>query len=182
MRTMLKSLTVLLLAAMPILASAQGLQALKDLRTVTEVEINDGAMKLSVFSLPEDGQKHYYLSVGKMGLGNEVVQVQVDPLSVLYIPLGDTLKDAMATLEEMKGLFKKDVGESIVTEGCLTPVYPKTDSFEPVTVSHYRPLLTHQLEFRIDREKYLLVTHIDRSDFNSIVSGVKFYSKLHPKE
>ena len=182
MRTILRSASVLLLALMPVLAAAQDGKLFRDIRVVTEFEINDGAARYSVFNMPTEGQNHYYLTAGKMGLGNEVVQVQVDPLSELYIPLGGTLNEAMAVLEEMKGLLKKDVGASMVTEGCLTPVYPSEDNIETVTVTHARPILAHQLEFKIDRERYLLITYINKSDFNSIVSGVKFYRKLHPKE
>lgn len=182
MKKALRFFAVVLLAVLPFVASAQNNKIFREVKQLADVELNGGDAHIYVISLPEDGRDHYYLSVGRMSLGNEVVQVQVDPLSVLYIPLGDSLKDALAKLEEMKALLKKEVGSSIETPGCLCVAYPSDENPEAVTVSHYRPLLEHQLEFRIDRENYILAAFIGGSDFKSLVSSVKFYKRLHPKE
>lgn len=176
----MKSLVVLLIAFMPVFASAQN-SLFRQTKVVAQFEINDGANTLMVFSMPEDGQDHYYLSVGKLALGNEIVQVEVNPVSVLFVYLGDTLEDAQAKLEEIKALCKKPVGETLEVQGSLAVGYPDKD-LEAVSVIHQKPILEHKLEFRITRENYILTTYIARSDFNSLAGSLKFYRKLHPKE
>ena len=36
----------------------------------------------------------YYLEVGNMGVGGEVIQINFDPVFVLFIPLGSTIEEA----------------------------------------------------------------------------------------
>lgn len=181
MKSMFKSLAVLLLALMPVLASAQDNKFFKPIMTITEIEINDGALTLSVFSMPEDGQDHYFVSLGTLGIGDDIIQVNIDPVSELYIPLGDTLEEAQAKLEEIKDITKQPVGASMETLGTLSAGYPDKDR-ETVVVTHRKPLLQHLIEFAIHRNGYIRATYISKSEFGSLVSGVKFYRKLHPKE
>ena len=53
---------------------------------------------------------------------------------------------------------------------------------ETVKISFRRPLLSKLLEFSLEREGYIRSAHIGKSDFGSLVRGVKFYHKLHPKK
>ena len=135
-----------------------------------------------VFDQPVDGQHHYYLSVGHLGFGDEVVQVLFDPIFELFIPLGDTLDEAIATMESLKALFKEKPGTVMEVEGCLAFGFPNSDKLEKVTVTYRKLLLSKNLMFSVEREGYIRATYVARSEFNSLVSGVKFYKKLHPKE
>lgn len=181
MKAMIKSLAVLLLAIIPFVSSAQNSKLFRETRVIHELQINDGQADYEVISLPENGQDHFFLSVGTLGIGDDIIQFDFDPVSVLFIPLGDTLADAQAKLEEIQALGKKPVGESIEIPGCLAVAYPN-DQRENVIITHVKPLLQHQFEFKIRRESHIRATYVARSDFGSIVSGVKFYRKIHPKE
>ena len=121
---------------------------------LVEVEINEGETVLEVFNSPVEGQNHYYLSVGHLGVGDEVIQVQVDPLFELFIPLGDTLAEVMERLQALQDLFKGAPGNSIV----------------------------RMLEFSVEREGYIRSTHISKMDFGSIVTSMKLHRKIHPDD
>ena len=66
------------------------------------------------------------------------------------------------------------------TTGNLSPTFPK-DSLEPVRVVYRKLLISKMLEFSVTREGYTRATSVQRSDFNSLVSSLKFYKKLHKK-
>lgn len=177
---MKKALCILSLFAWAFVAFAQNNRIPQRLE-LAQIEVNDGQTSLEVFDMPKDGQHDYYLSVGTLGIGDEVVQVQFDPLFELFIPLGDTLEEAMETLQFMQQLFKTDPGTAIEVDGCLAPGVPN-DKTEVARVTYRKNLLTHLLEFSLEREGYIRATHIPRSDFNSLITSMNLYRKIHPNE
>jgi len=148
---------------------------------LVEVDINEGETVLEIFNSPVEGQNHYYLSVGHLGIGDEVVQLRFDPLFELFLPLGDTLAEAMERLQTLQNLYKEAVGTSIVIDGNLAAGFPN-DKLEPVTVTLRKPLLTRMLEFSVEREGYIRSTHVSRMDFGSIVTSMKLHRKIHPND
>ena len=78
-----------------VVAFAQG-SILKQTLEIAEVEINDGEVSLSVFDMPEEGQHQYFLCVGTLGIGDDFIQLQIDPVFQLFLPLGNTLEEAQA--------------------------------------------------------------------------------------
>jgi hypothetical protein len=145
------------------------------------VEIEANGTQIEVFNLPIDGDNNYYLSVGTLGIGDETVQVQFDPLFELFIPLGETLEEAAETLQFMQQLFKTEIGTAIEVDGCLAAGIPN-DKTEIARVTYRKSMLTHLLEFSLEREGYIRATHIPRSEFNSLISSLNVYRKLHPNE
>ena len=136
---------------------------------------------LEVFNMPEDGLNHYYLSVGHLGIGDNIVQFNIDPVFELFIPLGDTVAEALERLQGMQALFKGPKNGSIELEGCLAAAFPN-DNMEKVTVTFQKVLLSKMLAFSVQRGEYIRATHIPKSQFNSLVRSLKFYRKIHPKE
>jgi len=182
MKLFRKAITVLLLAALPVLASAQQTKIPQRLELIEiETDGNGTVENFEVFNMPKDGVNQYFLSVGHLGFGDEIIQIQFDPLYELFIPLGNTVTEALASLKEMQKLFKAPKGTSMEVEGSLALAFPN-DNREPVTVTHRRFLLTRMLEFSVQREGYIRAAHLNKSDFNALVNGVKLYGKLHPKE
>lgn len=185
-----KILTQVLLAAMMIVggiafpqrASAQ-LSKIPQRNSIVTIEHETGLEEtFEVFDAPKDGIHHYWLTVGHLGFGDEVFQVYFDPAFELFIPLGDNLTDALKTMEELQALFKSPKGTSIETEGCLSVGIPKEAKLETVKVAYHKPLITKILEFSVQREGYIRSAQVGKDDFGSLVRGVKFYYKLHPKE
>ena len=66
-------------------------------------------------------------------------------------------------------------------DGCLSLANP-SESMEPVTVTSRRFIISRLLEFSVKRDEFIRATHIPRSDFNSLVTTVKLYQKIHPNE
>lgn len=162
-------------------AQTQG-SILRQTLEIAEVEINDGQVSLSVFNMPEDGQNHYYLCVGTLGIGDDFVQLQIDPLFQLFIPLGETLAEAQAKLEGYKALAKEPAGTEEETVGCLALGNPSTGTLEPVYVTSRRFLAQKLVEFSVHRNGYVRATHVGRSDIGSLLVAVKLYRKIHKNE
>jgi len=148
---------------------------------LVQLEDDNGSTELEVFNMPEEGQNHYFLSVGHLGIGDDIIQFNIDPIFELFIPLGDTVSDALVKLQEFQGLFKGMPGDCLETEGCLSAAFPKGE-LEPVQVAYRKLILSRMLEFSVQRGDYIRSTTIPRASFNSMISSLKFYQKLHPNE
>lgn len=182
MNAIKKTIAVLFLAAIPFLSSAQKSKIPQRNEIITVTSGEEGVEEtLEVFNMPEGDKNNYFLSVGHLGFGDEVVQVLFDPIFELFIPLGETLEEAQETLLKLQALYKEAPGTSIETEGCLAFGFP-TEKRETVKVTYRKRLLSKQLEFTLEREGYIRSAYVNKSDFGAIVSGVKFYRKIHPKQ
>lgn len=188
MNTLKKSLFALLLAAMPVIAFAQDAENKSVLRPrmeISRIETETGDIRcttLEVFYMNDESPRQYYLSVGNLGIGGDLIQIQFDPLYELFIPLGGNLEEALEKLNEIKALYKRPKLSQMEVPGCLCALYPDSSKLEPVTLTYRKVLLTKTMEFSVQRDNYLRVTYVPKIDFSSLVSGVKIYKKLHPKE
>ena len=70
---MKRLVSIVLVLMWAVAAFAQG-SILKQTLEIAEVEVDDGDVTISVFNMPEEGQNQYYLCVGTLGIGNDVVQ------------------------------------------------------------------------------------------------------------
>lgn len=182
MNSIAKTLTTLLLAALPFLCPAQISKIPQRLEIVSvDLEVAGIEENLEVFNMPTDSLNNYYLSVGHLGIGDNVIQINFDPLFELFIPLGNTLDEALEYLQKLQELYNQPKGTSMEIEGCLAVGVPN-EKLEKVKVTFQKVLFTKLLAFSIEREEYVRATHIPKSEFNSAVRGVKFYKKLHPGE
>ena len=178
----MKRLFVLLFVmAWSLAAYAQG-SVLKQTLEIAEVEINDGEVSLSVFDMPEEGVHQYFLCVGTLGIGDDFIQVQIDPVFQLFLPLGGTLEEAQAKLESFKEIANEPSGTEMETVGTLALANPSTGDIEPVYVASRRFIFQRLVEFSVKRNGYVRATHIGRSDLGTLITGVKIYRKIHPNE
>ena len=167
-------------------AIAQGIPQRLELVTV-DLELGDEGSFLSteenleVFNMPIDGVNHYYLSVGHLGIGDDIIQFNIDPIYELFIPIGDTVAESMEYLEKLQTLFKGERGDSMEIEGCIAAAFPN-DKLETVKVTYQKALLTNVLEFSVERQGYVRATHIPKSQFKALIRSLKIYRKLHKKE
>lgn len=178
----MKKIVNLILALLLTSAAFAQSPILKQTLEIAEVEINDGAISLSVFDMPEEGQHHYFLCVGTLGIGDDFIQLQIDPLFQLFITLGDTLEESIAKLEEFKEIAKQPAGTEMETIGTLALANPYTGQNETVYVTSRRFLTQKLAEFSVKRNGYIRATHIGRSDLGALITTVKIYKKIHPKE
>ncbi|MBR4755823.1 MAG: hypothetical protein IK076_02675, partial [Bacteroidales bacterium] len=154
---MKRIISLVLVLAWSVVAFAQG-SVLKQTLEIAEVEINDGDVSLSVFDMPEEGQHQYFLCVGTLGIGDDFIQLQIDPVFQLFIPLGNTLIEAQAKLEEFKAIAKKRPGTGMETVGTLALANPSTGELEPVFVTSRRLLTQKLIEFSVKRNGYIRAT------------------------
>ena len=162
--------------------SAQVLQKASQRMELATVETEIGGYEtaeMEVFRMYDTGT--YWLSVGHLGIGSDLVQLQFDPLFELFIPLGDSLEEALAKMKELQAFYKKPRLSTMEVQGCLAAMYPG-DNFEPVTVTSRRLLGAKILSFSVQREDLVRATYITKVDFGSLVFSLKSYKALHPKE
>ena len=172
------SLFVALICTAGLFAQSSKLPVVKEI--VSIVNENTG-QTVEIVNIPVDGINRYYLHVGNMGIGDKVVQIDLDPVYRLYIPLGNNITEAVAAMNELKTLYKEPKGTMREIQGSFKPFFPKEET-ETVQVYRHQPLLTNQLQFVIERDGYERVAYLDKSDFNSLLSGLKTYGRLHRKE
>ena len=146
---------------------------------LSTVKIGGTDVNLEVLKMDDNGK--YYLSVGKLGIGDDIVQFRIDPISELFIPLGSTLEEAQDKLEAIQDAYNQEPDESSENQGCLCVLYPE-DEFETVYLTPRKVLFGKVLEFSVQRGDLVRATHIARSNFNSLVGSFKIYRKIHPKE
>ncbi len=149
-----------------------------------ETEI-DGAFttEIEVFYMNDENPRMYYLSLGHLGIGTDIIQLQFDPVYELFIPLGGTLEEAIAKMQEIKNFYKAPKSSTMELEGSFAVAYP-TSEIIPVKVT-IRQFITKVMEFSLPTsvdETLVRATHIGKNDFGSLLGSVKFYKKLHPKE
>lgn len=183
MKTIYKILVSLLVAVMPLTASAQVLEKAANRLEICTVETEYGDNSLSgeieVFQMKDTGK--YWLSVGHLGIGGDLVQLNFDPVYELFIPIGDTLDEAIATMNDLKDFYKAPRRTTKEIEGCLAAMYP-SDNMETVTLTSRRLLGSKIMEFSVKRDDLIRANYITKGNFGSLLSGVKIYKKLHPKE
>lgn len=145
------------------------------------VSVEEDGNSTEIVNIPKEGVNHYYLHVGAMGFGNKAISVNLDPVDRLYVPLGSTLAEAISTMEELKTLYKEPKGTSREIQASFGPFLPK-DSLKTVKVERYQPLLTNYIAFTLSYGGSERAAHLSKSEFNSLLSGLKLHKKLHPKE
>lgn len=177
----MKKLYSLLLALVlgTVAINAQNSPVFRQRLEIAEVTDEENGLSIEVFRMQDNGR--YYLSVGHLGFGDDIVQFHIDPVFELFIPLGETLSEALENLKTYQGYYKLESGAGATTVGCLSALYPN-DDFEKVSLTYRKVLLSKTLEFSVERRGAVRATHIPRSMFNSLVASVKIYQKIHPKE
>lgn len=172
----------LAIACVTVLAFAQNSSILRPRMEIAEIEENESVV-LDVFYMNDESPRVYYLSVGNLGIGNNVIQIGFDPAFELFIPLGGTLDEAIIALEELKAFYKQPKKSTMEIRGLFSVAYP-TGEPVTITVTSRRFIFSKILEFSLPTESEGIVraTHVSRAKFNSIISSVKIYKALHPKE
>lgn len=184
---MKRLITTIALVSIAILAFAQKPSVFRPRIEVATVEADvDGAFvsSLEVFYMNDENPRTYYLSLGNLGIGGDIIQVDFDPLYELFIPLGGTLEEAIAKMEEIRDFYKQPRHAENELVGCFTVAYP-SENLVPVKVTRRQILTTRILEFSLPVEgtkPLVRATHISRSDFVSMLTSLKLYKKIHPKE
>lgn len=141
------------------------------------------AIEMEVFYMNDEDPRMYYLSLGHLGVGTDIVQIDFDPAFELFVPLGGTLQEAIAKMEEIKTWFKEDRLTEKELTGLFSVAYPTGDPVT-ITVTSRRLLASKILEFSLPTgsEGIVRATHISKTEFGSLLSTLKIYKKIHPKQ
>ena len=166
----------LLLTSIP--ASAQ-LDKLAARESVIELETESNIFE--IFTMEIEGQNHYYLSLGKTGLGNHFIQVNIDPVSEMFVLLGDTIDEAIETMSTFKAWFKEPLGKVGQVQGCISMFMPEKDT-EPLDVITGKFLLTRYMEFSVEREGVVVASNIHKDEIGSLLTSLKIERKLRPNK
>ena len=182
MKVLKIALTVLLLAVAPVVSSAQENPLLKQTVEIVELDVNESNLHFSIFDMPEGDAHNYYLDLGTLGIGDAFVQLHLDPLSHLFIFLGNTLAEAQVAMDDLKAFAKQPHATIREMMGTLSVGNPLTGTPEPLYLTVRKGLLSSNVEFSIHRESAVRSTWIAKSDIGSLASSLKIYRKLHKKQ
>ena len=176
---MKRFLATLLLASAAAVAFAQN-SLIRPRMEIAEFEEN--GISLEVFYMDDESPRMYYLSLGHLGVGSDIVQIQFDPLYELFIPLGNTLEESIGKMEEIKEYYAQPRLWTTEITGRFAVAYPN-DELVSVNVTSRRLLTSKLLEFSLPSPDGLVRgTLVTRGQFNSILNSLKFYQTIHPKE
>lgn len=181
---MKRLIVIAALLSMTVLSFAQKLDiSMRPRMEIAEVENEKTNEEFEVFYMNDENPRVYYLSVGHLGVGNDIVQLQFDPIYELFIPLGENLSDAIAKMEEMKKWYKNMDMEPVEIQGCLSAAYP-TDEMITVTVRPRKFMLSNMLQFSIPTAGGDLIraAYLTKGEFSGLLTGLKIHKKLHPKD
>ena len=179
--------TAALFAFLTVFAYAQNSSVLRQRMELANVETEVGGVfrtELEVFYMDDENPRVYYLSVGNLGIGSDIVQLKFDPVFELFIPLGNSLEEAVEKMGEIRDLYKQPRLSATDLTGIFAAGYPN-GNINTVTVTRRQRLSTQLLEFSIPVEgddNLVRATYIGRNDFGSLLTSLKIYKKLHPKE
>ena len=174
----------LALVCVTVFAFGQNSSILRPRVEIAEASSEEHGTDMEVFYMNDESPRTYYLSLGNLGIGGDIVQLDFDPVFELFIPLGGNVEEAIATMEEIKALYKMPRLSQTEITASFAALYP-TDELVTVTVTSRRFLFSKVLEFSLPvqgSDALVRATHIYRSDFNSLLTTLKIYRKLHPKE
>lgn len=180
---MKKVITTLVATLICVIAFAQNSSLLRPRMEIAQVESEDHDTMMEVFYMNDESPRTYYLSLGHLGVGTDLLQVNIDPVYEAFIPLGANIEQTIAKLQEIKEMYKLPRLDSTEITGYFSALYP---GGEPMvfTVTSRRFIFSRFLEFSIpvENEDLVRATNIYRSDFNSLLTSVKIYKAIHPDE
>ncbi len=101
----------------------------------------------------------------------------------MFIPLGSTLDEAILTMNQLKTLYSLPRKETTQITGRFSALYPD-DNPVTVTVTSRKIIFTRMLEFSLPDDAGGLVraTYIYKNDFSSLLTNLKIYKVIHPKD
>ncbi len=182
MKTLKIALAILLFAAAPVFSYAQENPLLKPVVEIVEIEVSNSDIEISIFDMPEGDQHNYFLDLGVLGIGDAFLQLHLDPLSHLFIFLGNTLAEAQDAMDDLKAFAKQPHGTTREMVGTLSVANPLTGTPEPLYLTVRKGLFSRVVEFCVQRNGYIRSTWIPKSDLGSAASSLKIYRKLHKKQ
>lgn len=180
---MKRIITAIVLAFIAFSAYAQNSSVLRQRIEIAECSSEENNIEMEVFYMNDENPRTYYLSLGGLGVGTDIIQIGFDPIYEVFIPLGGNLDEAIAKMKEIKELYTLPRKASVEMTGCFAALYPN-DNIVTYTVTSRRLLSSKILEFSLPTgtEGIVRATHIYKADFSSLLVGLKLYKKLHPKE
>lgn len=182
MKALKTALVLLLFAVAPVLSFAQENPLLKPTVEIVELDVAESNAYYSIFDMPEDDVHNYYLNLGTLGIGDAFVQLHLDPLSHLFIFLGNTLAEAQAAMDDLKAFAKQPHGTTREMVGTLAVGNPLNGTPEPLYLTVRKGLVSRNVEFSVHRESAVRSTWVAKSDIGSLTASLKIYRKLHKKQ
>lgn len=184
MKSLFGKLLFVLCMAIPFFSSAQNFkEKIYQKRDIVELESGEENehIPLEIFAMKAPDSTRFYLSVGPLGVGDNVMQIHFDPLFELFLEIGETLSQTEETLYKIQDLYNQAEGTSMQLNGCLAVGYPNKE-IEPVTITRKNFMVTKYLEFSVVRDGYIRATSVPKSDFNSLMLTYKLNRKRTLKE
>ena len=154
---------------------------------VAEDETDHGEYSIFEYKDSDDAESFgYYLSLGRVTkfLGaDEILGMEVKDINEVTIRLGSTTEEALATIDNILGLFDKDAHTTAEFQGRAA-----TNGFklgQPVTVTCTvvkKTLGGKRLQFIFPEGDRQARANLSKSTLKNLRSNFKLDIKLHPKQ
>ena len=180
---MKRIIATIVLACIAIFAFAQSSSILRPRVEIVECSSEQNNIEMEIFYMNDESPRMYYLSLGGLGIGTDIIQVEFDPVYELFIPLGGSTDEAIAKMNGIKAFYNLPRRGSTEVDALFSALYPD-DNVVTTTVTSRRFLASKVLEFSLPAgsDGAVRATYIYKGDFNSLLTSLKVYKKLHPKE
>ncbi|MBQ9660660.1 MAG: hypothetical protein IJV37_05270 [Bacteroidales bacterium] len=173
-------LATLLLAVFPVFSFAQDSQLFHQ-REIVQLTNDDGDTNYVILAIDNDGASEYYLMLSGVGFGDAVLRVG-DPLTNLFVKLGDTLEESQQTLNEFLDLLASEPGTYREMDAHFALATTDERPAEKIKVTSMKSIFGKYLEFGTESEGRVRAADIRRSELRSLLRSVKFYARIHPNE
>lgn len=152
---------------------------------ITEIEQNDDAYSLFQYK-DRDGNLGYYLSLVHTDMTLEAIfgddaNMSVSRFDECCLYLGETADDAQAALASLLDLLDEEPGTVREYDARLTNGAEMLTGKATVECLVRKSLFGKRLEFRFDGRYHLNEVQLTKGNVKSLIAGLKFYRKLHPK-
>lgn len=152
---------------------------------ITEIEQNDDTYTLFQYK-DRDGNLGYYLSLlhTNGSVSFEILEMgntSISSFDECCLYLGETYDQALEALTDLVDLFSEAAGTTRELEGRRTN--GAEGLTDPITITCVlrKGLLGKHLDLRFEGRNRPAEVQLSKSSVKSLISGLKFHRKLHPK-
>ncbi len=131
--------------------------------------------------MDEDGTSGYYLGLGRPDvIPGAIIAFDVYHETCVY--LGATLAESLETMGYIVALFNQSIGSNKVFDARLGTGELLKDKGQAIGTLERRIIVGKHISFSFKTPSYLTESFLNKITAKSLLSGLKTYIKIHPKQ
>lgn len=146
------------------------------------VSIEENENEYAIFGyMDEEGTKGYYLGLGRPDvIPGSIIAFDVFNETCIY--LGATLEEALGTMGSIVDLFSGRMGSNKVFEARLGVGELLKDKGQAIGTLERRIIAGKHISFAFKTPSFLTESFLNKITAKSLLTGLKAYMKIHPKQ